>query len=53
MANNDEITGLPSACHQSTQTEDALDVNKKTLEDGIFEEQGRTLSTKSQNETEV
>ena len=53
MANNDEVTGLPSACDQSTQTEDVLDLTKEPAKEDVSEEQGSTLPCHSQNETEV
>ena len=43
MDNTDEITGLPSACDQMTQTEDVLDLTKELSKEGVFEEQGTTL----------
>ena len=49
MDNTDEITGLPSALDQSTQAEDVLDLTKED----VTEEQGTTLPSQSQNETEV
>ena len=53
MDNTVEITGLPSACHQSTQTEDVLDLTKEPAKEHVSEEQGSTLPCHSQNETEV
>ena len=49
----DEITGLPSASNQSTQTEDVLDLPKEPAKEDVSKEQGSTLSCHSQNETEV
>ena len=51
--NTDEITGLPSACDQSTQTEDVLDLTKEQCKEDISEKQGSTLPSNSHNETEV
>ena len=51
--NADEITGLPSACHQSTQIEDVLDLTKEQVKEDVSEEQGSTLPSHSLNETEV
>ena len=53
MDNTDDITGLPSACDQSTQTEDVLDLTKEPAKKDITEEQGSILQSNSQNETEV
>ena len=53
MANNDEVTGLPSACDQSTQTEDVVDLTKDQSKEEIFEELGSSMPSHSQNETEV
>ena len=53
MDNTVEITGLPSACHQSTQIEDVLDLTKEPAKEDVSEEQGSTLPSHSQNETEV
>ena len=53
MDNTDEITGLPSSCDQSTQTEDVVDLTKERSKEDISEEQGSTLPSQSQNETEV
>ena len=53
MDNTDEITGLPSACDQSTQTEDVVDLTKELAKEDISEEQGSSLPRHSQNETEV
>ena len=53
MDNTDEITGLPSACDQSTQTEDVLDLTKEQSKEDISKDQGSTLPSHSQNETEV
>ena len=46
MANTDEITGLPTACDLSTQTEDVLDLTKKPSKEDVFEEQGKTLQNR-------
>ena len=51
--NTDEITGLPSACDQSTLTEDILDLNKEKFKEDVCEKQGSTLPSNSHNETEV
>ena len=51
--NNDEVTGLPSACDQMTQTEDVLDLTKEQCKEDISEKQGSTLPSNSHNETEV
>ena len=51
--NTDDITGLPSACDQSTQTEDVLDLTKTPSKEELLEEQGKTLQSHSQNETDV
>ena len=48
-----EITGLPSACDQSTQTEDVLNLTETQSKKDTFEEQGTTLPCHLQNETEV
>ena len=53
MDNTDEIIGLPSACDQSTQTEDVLDLTKEPSKENVFEKQGTTLPNHSKNETEV
>ena len=53
MDNTDEVTGLPSSCDQSTQTEDVLDLTKEPSKEEVFEEQGTTLASHSPNETEV
>jgi len=53
MDNNDEIARNPSlACTQSTQT-DIRDLTEKPSKNDVFEEQGTTLPSHSQNETEV
>ena len=49
----DEITGLPSASNQSTQTEDVLDLPKEPAKEDDFKDQATTLPRQSQNETEV
>ena len=38
MDNTDEITGLPSACDESTQTEDVLDLTKEWSKDDLLVE---------------
>ena len=53
MDDTNEITGLPSACNQSTQTEDVLDLTKEPAKEDVSGEQGSTLPSHSQNETEV
>ena len=53
MDNTDEIVGFPSACDQSTQTEDVLDLTKEPSKENVFEKQGTTLPNHSKNETEV
>lgn len=42
MDNTDEITEVPSACNQSTQTEDVLELTKDPSGEDIFEEHGTT-----------
>ena len=50
MDNKDEVTGLPSAFDQSTQTEDVLDLTKEQSNEGL----GTSLQKdQSQNETDV
>ena len=51
--NNDEVTGLPSACNQSTQTEDVVDLTKEPSKEDVYGEQETTLASNSQNETDV
>ena len=53
MDNTDDITGLPSACDQPTQTEDDVDFEKEPAKENVFKEQGSILQSNSQNETEV
>ena len=53
MANNDEVTGLPSACDQSTETEDVVDLTKDQSKEDISDELGTSMPSHSQNETEV
>ena len=53
MDNTDDITGLPSACDQPTQTEDDVDLKKEPAKEDVFKEQGSILQSNSQNETEV
>ena len=53
MGNTSEVTELPTACDQSTQTEDVLDLTKTPSKEDVLEEQGKTLQSHSQNETEV
>ena len=53
MVNNDEDTKLSSVCDQATPTEDVLDLAKKQSKEDIPQEQGTTLQSQSQNETEV
>ena len=36
MTNNEEVTGLSSACDHSTQTENVLDMTKEPFEDDLF-----------------
>ena len=43
IGNSNEVTELQSACDQSTQTEDVLDLTKKPSKEDVFEEQGKTL----------
>ena len=42
-----------SACNQSTQKEDVLDLTKEPSKENVFEKQGTTLPNHSKNETEV
>ena len=49
MDNTDDVTGLPSACDQSTQTEDVVDLTKEPAKEDISMEQGSTLLNNSQN----
>ena len=51
--NTDDITGLPTACDLSTQTEDVLDLTKTPSKEDVLEEQGKSLQSHSQNETDV
>ena len=53
MANNDVITKLPSACHQSTQTEDIEYLTKESPDEDIFEGQGTNLPSQFQSVTDV
>ena len=53
MNNSDEVTGTHLACDQSTQTDDVVDLTKEQSKEDVFEEQGSTLPSHSQNETEV
>ena len=53
MDNTNEMTGLPSPCYQSTQPEDVLDLTKEPFMEDVFEKEGTTLPSHSQNETEV
>ena len=53
MANTDEITGLPTACDLSTQTEDVLDLTKTPSKEDVLGEQGKSLQSHSQNETDM
>ena len=41
--NTDEITGLSSACDQSTQTEDVVDLTKEPSKEENPKEQGSIL----------
>ena len=53
MDNTHEIVGCTSACDQSTQTEDVVDLTEEPAKEDILEEQGSILQSNSQNETEV
>ena len=53
MTNNEEVTGLSSACDHSTQTENVLDMTKEHFEDDVFKEQEITFPCQYQNQTEV
>ena len=44
--NTDDISELSSACNQSTQTEDVLDLTKEPAKEDVSEEQGSTPITK-------
>lgn len=53
MVNINEVSGLPLACDQSTQTDDILDLIMEQSKKYVFEEQGTTLANHSQSETDV
>ena len=53
MDNTDDVTGLPSACDQSTQTDDVVDLTKEPAKENVSEEQGSILQSNSLNQTEV